>query len=86
MLYSRGSREWAQAAFTADQMALAMICMSRSGVPELATQSSEPVVSAYEHQSRALTEVIRLIVPEADVEALYQYLVSGSSALTWKNR
>jgi hypothetical protein len=86
MAYPRGSREWLQAVSTADQMVLTLICMSRSKVPELADPTAEPVATPYEHQSLALRGVVGLLASGDEAEALYQYLLSGCSAFTWKTR
>lgn len=81
--YDRKTPEWGQAATIADAMAEVLIRMDRSQVPALETQSTLPVVTAYEHQSRALGSVIRLIVLADEVESMWSFLMAGESAFNY---
>lgn len=83
--FDRSSREWRQSACIADQMAMTLTCMGRVRVPALEDLDTwGPVIPPYERQSRALWSVVRLLASEEEAEELYQYLLSGSSALLWK--
>lgn len=85
MLYPRGTREWRFVAVTADSMALLVIQMERSGVPEMARESeSEP--SALDHQKAALRSVIAVLVPPTEAEALWLHLVTGHSTLNYSKK
>lgn len=79
--YPRGTREWVFTAHIADQMALVLIQMARSGVNSLTEYSH-----AYKTQSQALLQLIPRLVPGSEAEALWMHLVSGSSAQTYPQK
>lgn len=81
-MFQRGTREWLASAVLADAMALLVIRLDKAGIPELTREGYQPqVCGPLGHQSKALMEVIALLVPESDAEALWMHLVNGNSAL-----